>query len=113
MKGIRDDMTGEEIAAVLIPRVEAEQNRRLAIYSAELALAPHLGELLPLFRLTHTARAQRCDGCGRRIPANELHFVSEGLRVCQDDTCMRGARDAPRDRSHLRLIVDNTKQEEG
>lgn len=95
-------MSGEEIAAALLPKMEAEAERRASIYAAEIAAAPQLADALPLFKLTHTARNRRCNSCARRIPGGELHFVADGLRVCQDVRC---ASPEPAIQPALRLVA--------
>jgi hypothetical protein len=72
--------------AELLPKVEKERQRRIAVYGD---LAPWLYDIpgMSLFKLTHTARAHRCVTCNRRIPPYELHFVVSGIRSCQRGPC--------------------------
>jgi hypothetical protein len=81
--------------------MDTELARRQRVYAADLLKAPQLAEVLPLFKLTHTARAHRCADCERQIPAGELHFISGGLRVCQQ----YANKDSRAPRISLRLVT--------
>jgi hypothetical protein len=92
---ITDTMTNDQMVQAVMDCVAVERARRERVYSAELSKALHLLDSNPMARLTHTRRAHRCVQCERRIHALELHYVFDGLRLCQDTTCSRGRPTRP------------------
>jgi hypothetical protein len=78
------------MAASMCGLMDREAAKRLALYAVEIPPSAELLRVLamyPMFRLTHAKRARHCGWCDYRIKPFELHFVKDGMYVCQSG-CM-------------------------
>jgi hypothetical protein len=112
MKRTRGDMSPEELGAAILGNIDEELVRRAQTYGRvidaatgkSLYLPSYLLNMHPYARMTVTARRQRCINCERLIPPRELHFVLDGIRICQDDCKFQNEPPPAPPRPRLTLI---------